>query len=131
MAIPKGTIKATCLIETVVAAFEMDEFLWELKEHSAGLNIGRWDYIFSCIKAMRNNRDFCLADRSKIVMTVGADNKVVPKPVKLGPMVDGLRVIRSGLTAADKVIITGVANPMVRPGGVVTPQPGEIKFATK
>lgn len=68
---------------------------------------------------------------SKIVMTVGADNKVVPKPVKLGPMVDGLRVIRSGLTAADKVIITGVANPMVRPGGAVSPQPGEIKFATK
>jgi malate synthase len=63
-----GTIKATCLIETVVAAFEMDEFLWELREHSAGLNIGRWDYIFSCIKKFRSNPDFCLADRSQVTM---------------------------------------------------------------
>ncbi len=67
--IPRGTIKATCLIETVVAAFEMDEFLWELKEHSAGLNIGRWDYIFSCIKKFRSNKDFCLAERSQVTMT--------------------------------------------------------------
>jgi len=67
--IPHGSVKATCLIETVVAAFEMDEFLWELKEHSAGLNIGRWDYIFSCIKKFRSNKDFCLADRSQVTMT--------------------------------------------------------------
>jgi malate synthase len=67
---PRGTIKATVLIETLHAAFEMEEILYELREHSAGLNAGRWDYIFSCIKAMRNNRDFCLADRSKILMTV-------------------------------------------------------------
>jgi malate synthase len=67
--IPQGTIKATCLIETVVAAFEMDEFLWELRDHSAGLNIGRWDYIFSCIKKFRSNADFCLADRSQVTMT--------------------------------------------------------------
>ncbi|MDB5810649.1 MAG: malate synthase [Betaproteobacteria bacterium] len=67
--IPRGTIKATALIETVVAAFEMDEFLWELREHSAGLNIGRWDYIFSCIKKFRVNRNFCLADRSQVTMT--------------------------------------------------------------
>ncbi|MGH8764468.1 MAG: malate synthase, partial [Burkholderiales bacterium] len=66
--VPQGTIKATCLIETVVAAFEMDEFLWELKDHSAGLNIGRWDYIFSCIKKFRSNADFCLADRSQVTM---------------------------------------------------------------
>jgi len=46
LGVPRGTIKATALIETVVAAFEMDEILWELREHSAGLNIGRWDYIF-------------------------------------------------------------------------------------
>jgi len=69
LGIPQGSIKATCLIETVVAAFEMDEFLWELKEHSAGLNIGRWDYIFSCIKKFRSNKDFCLADRSQVTMT--------------------------------------------------------------
>ncbi|MCA3564304.1 MAG: efflux RND transporter periplasmic adaptor subunit [Methylocystis sp.] len=66
----------------------------------------------------------------KIVFTVGPDNKVVPKPVTLGPIVDGLRVIRTGLTAQDKVIIQGLANPMVRPGVTVTPQPGEIKPAT-
>jgi len=69
LVIPRGTIKATCLIETVVAAFEMDEILWELKEHSAGLNIGRWDYIFSCIKKFRSNANFCLAERSQVTMT--------------------------------------------------------------
>jgi malate synthase len=67
--IPRGTIRATALIETVLAAFEMDEILYELREHSAGLNIGRWDYIFSCIKKFRANRDFCLADRSQVTMT--------------------------------------------------------------
>ena len=69
LGIPRGSIRATCLIETVLAAFEMDEFLWELRDHSAGLNIGRWDYIFSCIKKFRSNRDFCLADRSQVTMT--------------------------------------------------------------
>ena len=69
LGIKQGTIKATALIETVVAAFEMDEFLWELREHSAGLNIGRWDYIFSCIKKFRVNQDFCLADRGHVTMT--------------------------------------------------------------
>ena len=69
LGVPRGSIRATCLIETVVAAFEMDEFLWELREHSAGLNIGRWDYIFSCIKKFRSNSKFCLADRSQVTMT--------------------------------------------------------------
>ena len=69
LGVPQGSIKATVLIETVVAAFEMDEILWELKEHSAGLNIGRWDYIFSCIKKFRSNKSFCLADRSQVTMT--------------------------------------------------------------
>jgi multidrug efflux system membrane fusion protein len=68
---------------------------------------------------------------TKMVLTVGPENKVVPKPVVLGPIVDGLRVVRSGLTAEDKVIINGIANPMVRPGGVVNPTAGEIKTATK
>jgi malate synthase len=67
--IPQGTIKATCLIETLLAAFEMDEILYELREHSAGLNAGRWDYIFSAIKKLRVNKDFCLADRANITMT--------------------------------------------------------------
>jgi len=69
LGVPHGSIRATCLIETVLAAFEMDEFLWELKDHSAGLNIGRWDYIFSCIKKFRSNQDFCLADRAQVTMT--------------------------------------------------------------
>jgi len=69
LGVPVGTIKATALIETVLAAFEMDEILYELREHSAGLNIGRWDYIFSCIKKFRSNRDFCLADRAQVTMT--------------------------------------------------------------
>lgn len=67
--IPQGTIKATVLIETVLAAFEMDEILYELREHSAGLNAGRWDYIFSCIKKFKHDGDFCLADRSQVTMT--------------------------------------------------------------
>lgn len=69
LGIPQGTIKATVLIETVLAAFEMDEILFELREHCVGLNIGRWDYIFSCIKKFRANKDFCLADRSQVTMT--------------------------------------------------------------
>ena len=70
LGIPQGTIKATVLVETILAAFEMDEILYELREHSAGLNAGRWDYIFSCIKKFKVDRDFCLADRGKITMTV-------------------------------------------------------------
>ena len=68
--LPQGTIKATVLIETILAAFEMDEILHELREHSAGLNAGRWDYIFSAIKKFKVDRNFCLADRSQITMTV-------------------------------------------------------------
>ncbi len=64
----RGTIKATVLIETILAAFEMDEILYELREHSAGLNCGRWDYIFSFIKKFRNRRDFLLPDRAVVTM---------------------------------------------------------------
>lgn len=67
--VPQGTIKATVLIETILAAFEMDEILYELREHSAGLNAGRWDYIFSCIKKFKTDKNFCLADRAKVTMT--------------------------------------------------------------
>jgi malate synthase len=66
--LPRGTIKATVLIETLPAAFEMDEILYELREHAAGLNCGRWDYIFSAIKKLRKH-DFVLADRAKVTMT--------------------------------------------------------------
>jgi len=69
LGIPHGSIKATVLIETVLASFEMEEFLYELREHSSGLNIGRWDYIFSCIKKFRSHHEFCLADRSQVTMT--------------------------------------------------------------
>jgi malate synthase len=69
LGVPVGTIKSTVLIETVLAAFEMDEILYELRDHCVGLNIGRWDYIFSCIKKFRSNKDFCLADRSQVTMT--------------------------------------------------------------
>jgi malate synthase len=69
LGVPRGTTKATVLIETILAAFEMDEILYELREHSAGLNCGRWDYIFSCIKKFRLNREFCLADRARVTMT--------------------------------------------------------------
>ena len=66
--IPRGTIRATVLIETILAAFEMDEILYELREHSSGLNCGRWDYIFSFIKKFRNRPDFVLPDRSTLTM---------------------------------------------------------------
>jgi malate synthase len=70
LGIPRGTIKATVLIETILAAFEMDEILFELREHSAGLNAGRWDYIFSVIKKLRNHPEFVLPDRAQVTMTV-------------------------------------------------------------
>lgn len=69
LGLPHGTIKATVLIETILAAFEMDEILYELRDHSAGLNAGRWDYIFSCIKKFKLDKEFCLADRAKVTMT--------------------------------------------------------------
>ena len=68
--IPRGTIRATVLIETILAAFEMDEILYELRDHSSGLNAGRWDYIFSIIKKFRNRPEFVLPDRAQVTMTV-------------------------------------------------------------
>ncbi len=67
--IPQGTIRATVLIETILATFEMDEILYELREHSAGLNCGRWDYIFSAIKKFRNIPEFIFPDRVQVTMT--------------------------------------------------------------
>jgi malate synthase len=68
LGIPQGTIRATVLIETITAAFQMEEILYELREHSAGLNAGRWDYIFSVIKKFRNRPEFVLPDRSAVTM---------------------------------------------------------------
>ncbi|MBX3084625.1 MAG: malate synthase A [Anaerolineae bacterium] len=70
LGIPQGTIKATVLIETILATFEVDEILYELRDHSAGLNCGRWDYIFSYIKKFRNHPQFMLPDRAQVTMTV-------------------------------------------------------------
>lgn len=70
LGIPRGSIKATVLIETILATFEMDEILYELREHSAGLNCGRWDYIFSYIKKLRNQPHVILPDRAVVSMTV-------------------------------------------------------------
>jgi malate synthase len=71
LGIPQGTIRATVLIETYPAAFEMEEILYELRDHSAGLNAGRWDYMFSVIKCFRTRgKDFLLPDRNSVTMTV-------------------------------------------------------------
>ncbi len=69
LGIPRGTIRATVLIENILASFEMDEILWELKEHSAGLNCGRWDYIFSIIRKFRHFPEFVMPDRAQVTMT--------------------------------------------------------------
>jgi malate synthase len=70
LGVPRGSIRATVLIETILAAFEMEEILYELREHSSGLNAGRWDYIFSIIKKFRNRQDMVLPDRAQVTMTV-------------------------------------------------------------
>jgi malate synthase len=70
LGIPRGSIRATVLVETILAAFEMEEILYELREHSSGLNAGRWDYIFSIIKKFRNRSDMVLPDRAEVTMTV-------------------------------------------------------------
>ena len=70
LGIPQGSIRATVLIETILAAFEMEEILYELREHSAGLNAGRWDYIFSMIKKFAQRSDFVLPDRGQVTMAV-------------------------------------------------------------
>jgi malate synthase len=70
LGIPRGSIRATILIETIVAAFEMEEILWELREHASGLNAGRWDYIFSLIKKFHSRADMILPDRGQVTMAV-------------------------------------------------------------
>ena len=69
LGLPKGTVRATVLIETILAAFEMDEILWELRDHSAGLNCGRWDYIFSFIKKFAEDPNCVMPDRGQVTMT--------------------------------------------------------------
>jgi len=69
LGLPNGTIRATVLIENILATFEMDEILWELRDHSAGLNCGRWDYIFSAIRKFQKHPDFYMPDRAQVTMT--------------------------------------------------------------
>lgn len=69
LGLPNGTVRATVLIENILATFEMDEILWELRDHSAGLNCGRWDYIFSAIRKFQKHPDFYLPDRAQVTMT--------------------------------------------------------------
>ncbi len=110
-----GTIRARAIFEN------KDQFL------TPG-TFGRMQLFAGEIDAMLIPDSVIVSDQTmKIVLTIGPENKVVPKPVSLGPIVDGLRVVRGGLSAEDKVIINGLANPMVRPGAPVQPQPGEIK----
>ncbi len=70
LGIPRGSIRATVLVETILAAFEMDEILWELRDHASGLNAGRWDYIFSLIKKFHARADMILPDRAQVTMAV-------------------------------------------------------------
>lgn len=70
LGVPRGSIRATVLVETILAAFEMDEILYELREHAAGLNAGRWDYIFSLIKKFRDSPEHILPDRAQVTMAV-------------------------------------------------------------
>src|SRR5579884_427990 len=82
LGIPRGTIKATVLIETILAAFEMDEILYELRDHSSGLNCGRWDYIFSFIKKFRNKPEFVLPNRAQVTMDKAFLNAYVQLLIK-------------------------------------------------
>src|SRR3954466_8668706 len=82
LGVPTGTIRATVLIETLPAAFQMEEILYELRDHSYGLNAGRWDYIFSMIKCFRDDPDFVLPDRNDVKMTVPFMRPYPELPVK-------------------------------------------------
>ncbi len=83
MGITRGTIRATVLIETLPAAFQMEEIIWELRQHSSGLNCGRWDYIFSTIKRLRNDPSHVLPDRDQVTMTSPFMNAYVEQLIKI------------------------------------------------
>jgi malate synthase len=100
--LPSGTIKATVLVETILASFEMEEILYELREHSAGLNAGRWDYIFSCIKKFKKNPDFCLANRGAITMEVPLHAQLRPAVGEGLPQTRGARDGRHECTDSDQ-----------------------------
>ncbi|XZG69876.1 malate synthase A [Chitinibacteraceae bacterium HSL-7] len=141
LGLPRGTIKATVLIETILAAFEMEEILFELREHSAGLNAGRWDYIFSCIKKFKSDEDFCLADRKQITMTAPfmrayALNLVKACHKRGAPAIGGMSALIpvKGDAAANEAALAGVRADKARDaadgfdGGWVA-HPGLVQLA--
>lgn len=139
--IPYSTIKATVLIETILAAFEMEEILYELRQHSAGLNAGRWDYIFSCIKKFKMRKNFCFADRSEIHMEVPFMRAYALQLVKIchkhgAPAIGGMSAlipIKNDSLANEKALL-GVRRDKARDaqdgfdGGWIA-HPGLVKIA--
>ena len=155
LSIPQGSIKATVLIETILATFEMDEILWELREHSAGLNCGRWDYIFSFIKKFAGDVTMLLPDRAQVTMTTHCMRSYSKLAIKtchrrnvsaMGGM-SALIPIKSDATANEKAIAgvradkereasdghdgTWVAHPALVPVAMevfdrIMPQPNQI-----
>ena len=96
LGLPRGAIRATVLVETIPAAFEMDEILWELRDHSGGLNAGRWDYMFSLIKKLRARPEFVLPDRAQVTMTVPFMRAYTGSPREDLPPPRGPRARRHG-----------------------------------
>jgi len=120
LGLPRGTIKATVLIETIAAAFEMDEILHELREHVAGLNCGRWDYTFSFVKTFRQHPDFLLPDRAN----VGLDRHFLKSHIDL--LIQTCH--RRGAHAMGAVADAGVAREVL-PGDLIRVPEGEITDA--
>ena len=120
LGLPRGTIRATVLIETIAAAFEMDEILYELREHVAGMNCGRWDYTFSFIKTFRQHPDFLLPDRA----SVGLDRHFLKSHADL--LVQTCR--RRGAHAMGAVAAAGTAREVL-PGDLIRVPEGEITEA--
>ncbi|VVT53607.1 uncharacterized protein SAPINGB_P003659 [Magnusiomyces paraingens] len=121
ISIPRGTIRGTVLIETILAVFEMDEIIYELRDHSSGLNCGRWDYIFSFIKKFRAHPDFVLPDRADVTMTVPFMSSYVKLLIKtchkrgvhaMGGMAAQIPVKND--EAANKVAMEGVYKDKLR-----------------
>jgi len=141
LGLPRGTIRATCLIETLLGAFEMEEFLYELREHTSGLNCGRWDYIFSTIKRLRNHSQFILPDRSEVTMTVPFMNAYVQMLIKvchkrgvhaMGGMAAQIPIKDD--PAANEAALTKVRNDKLREvkaghDGTWVAHPGLVKIA--
>ena len=120
LGLPRGTIKATVLIETISAAFEMDEILYELREHAAGLNCGRWDYTFSFIKQFRQHPDFVVPDR----VTVGMERHFLKSAVDLM-----IQTCRRRSAHAMGAVAAPTVNREISPGDLIRVPEGEVTDA--